>query len=196
MTQRDNCGWQARIGMFIVGREVVPDAEWWAMVPLHVSVHAARVTARARWRADHSGVELEDDLLRGCRQFAPKCLSAVLVGHSSSSILGGPEWDEAVVETLSRELGGEVAVTTNGLDCVAALQASGVNRPFLVFPPWFDDSAHAGPSRRGICVMIPADNGATCHLANCIGRVWASSKRSNRCTSRCEWLARRRRMAS
>ena len=58
MTQRDNWGWQARIGMFIVGSEVVPEAEWWAMVPLNVSVHAARVTARApwaRWRDDRSG---------------------------------------------------------------------------------------------------------------------------------------------
>ena len=36
MTQRDNWGWQARIGMFIVGSEVVPEAEWWAMVPLNV----------------------------------------------------------------------------------------------------------------------------------------------------------------
>jgi hypothetical protein len=58
MTQRDNWGWQARIGMFIVGSEVVPEAEWWAMVPLNVLVHAARVTARApwaHWRDDRSG---------------------------------------------------------------------------------------------------------------------------------------------
>jgi maleate isomerase len=48
--------------------------------------------------------------------------------------MGGPRWDEAVTETLSRELGGRVAVTTNGLDCAAALRASGVNRPFLVYP--------------------------------------------------------------
>ena len=49
------------------------------------------------------------------------------------------------VEALSRELGGGVAVTTNGLDCVAALKASGVNRPFLVLPPWFnDDTVAAG----------------------------------------------------
>ena len=102
MTQSDNWGWQARIGMFIVGSEVVPEAEWWAMVPPNVSVHAARVTARApwaRWRDDRSGVELADDLLRGCRHFAPMCLSAVVVGHSSSSILGGPA---TVAETLLR----------------------------------------------------------------------------------------------
>jgi maleate isomerase len=171
MTQSDNWGWQARIGMFIVGNEAVPEAEWWAMVPPHVSVHAARVTARApwaRWRDDRGGVELEDDLLRGCRQFAAMRLSAVVLGHSSSSIVGGPRWDEAVVEAMSRELGAGVAVTTNGLDCAAALRASGVTRPFLVLPPWFnDDTVAAGVrywSARGI---EPAG-----HLRYDPGRTW------------------------
>ena len=45
----DNWGWRARIGMFIVGNEAVPEAEWWAMAPAGVSIHAARVTARAPW---------------------------------------------------------------------------------------------------------------------------------------------------
>jgi maleate isomerase len=131
MTQKDNWGWQARIGMFIVGNEAVPEAEWWAMLPSNVSVHAARVTARApwaRWRDDRSGVELEEDLARGCRQFAAMRLSVVVVGHSSSSILGGEGWDEAVVTELSAILGAGTRVTTNGLDCVAALRASGVRR--------------------------------------------------------------------
>ena len=44
--QRDNWGWRARIGMFIVASEAVPEAEWWAMTPAGVSVHAARVEAR------------------------------------------------------------------------------------------------------------------------------------------------------
>ena len=81
MTTNDNWGWRARIGLFIVGNEAVPEAEWWAMAPPGVSVHAARVTARApwaRWREDRKGVEPEEDLLRGCRQFAAMRLSAVL----------------------------------------------------------------------------------------------------------------------
>ena len=45
MNTADNWGWKARIGMFIVGNEPVPEAEWWAMMPPGVSVHAARVTA-------------------------------------------------------------------------------------------------------------------------------------------------------
>lgn len=146
MQQIDNWGWQARIGMFIVGTEAVPEAEWWAMLPPGVSVHAARVTARApwaRWRDDRSGVDLEDDLLRGGRQFAAMPLAAVVVGHSSSSLVGGKGWDEAVVQALSGVVGPGKAVTTNGLDILAALRASDVRRPFLVLPPWFDDATLA-----------------------------------------------------
>jgi maleate isomerase len=138
----DNWGWQARIGMFIVGNEAVPEAEWWAMAPPHVSVHAARVTAGApwaRWNADRTAVEPAEDLERGARQFAAMRLSAVVIGHSSSSILGGAGWDEAVVERLSEGLGAGMAVTTNGLDSLAALKASSAKRPFLVLPPWFND---------------------------------------------------------
>ena len=143
MAHNDNWGWQARIGMLIVGNEAVPEAEWWAMMPPDVSVHAARVTARApwaSWRHDRTGVDLDEDVIRGCRQFAAMRLAAVVLGHSSSSILGGPGWDEAVVDSLAAILGPNIIATTNGLDCLAALRASGVNRPFLVLPPWFNDA--------------------------------------------------------
>jgi maleate isomerase len=144
MTRNDNWGWRARIGLFIVGSEVVPEAEWWAMAPAGVSVHAARVTANApwaRWREDRAGVDLADDLARGCRQFAAMRLSAVTVAHTSSSVLGGKGWDEAVVASLSQAIGADTTVTTNGLDTLAALRASGIERPFLVLPPWFGDTA-------------------------------------------------------
>ena len=89
--QNDNWGAHARVGMFIVGSEAVPEAEWWAMLPPGVSVHAARITAKtpwASWRADRNGVELSDDLARGAAQFASMRLSAVVIGHSSSSFVG------------------------------------------------------------------------------------------------------------
>ena len=82
MTTADNWGWKARIGMFIVSSEPVPEAEWWAMMPAGVSVHAARVTAPtpwARWTGSRETVELEADVERGARQFAAMRLSAV--GH-------------------------------------------------------------------------------------------------------------------
>lgn len=150
MTQNDNWGYQARIGMFIVSSEAVPEAEWWAMCPPHVSVHAARVTASApwaRWQDDRSAVDLEGDVARGARQFAAMRLTAAVIGHSSSSIVGGAGWDAATVTSLRAVIGGDTVVTTNGLDSLAALEASAVRRPFLVLPPWFNDATLAAALR-------------------------------------------------
>jgi Maleate cis-trans isomerase len=64
---KDNWGDRARFGMFVVGNEAVPEAEWWAMAPAGVSIHAARVTARApwaRWDSERREVVLESDLER------------------------------------------------------------------------------------------------------------------------------------
>lgn len=141
--QNDNWGTQARFGMFIVGSESVPEAEWWAMLPPNVSVHAARVTAPtpwARWREDRSGVDLADDLARGCQQFASMRLSVIVTGHSSSSFVGGRGWDEAVVEAITSHIAAKAKVTTNGLDTLAALRALDIRRPFLVLPPWFNEA--------------------------------------------------------
>jgi maleate isomerase len=167
----DNWGWRARIGLFIVGNEAVPEAEWWAMAPSGVSVHAARVTARApwlRWREDRRDVEPEDDLVRGCHQFAAMRLSAVVIAHSSSSLLGGKGWDEAAVVSLLPLLGDGTIVTTNGIDTCAALRASGAARPFLVLPPWFNDEAVAAGRR------YYADHGFELagHLRYDPGRKW------------------------
>jgi maleate isomerase len=180
VTTNDNWGWRARVGLFIVGNEAVPEAEWWAMAPSGVSVHAARVTARApwtRWRDDRHedrpvdrkrAVEPEEDLLRGCRQFAAMRLEAVVVAHSSSSIVGGKGWDEATVAALSPLLGAGAFVTTNGLDTQAALSALRVKRPFLVLPPWFNDDLVAAGLR------YYADHGfePAGHLRYDPGRKW------------------------
>jgi maleate isomerase len=146
----DNWGWRARVGMFIVGNEAVPEAEWWAMAPQGVSVHAARVTARApwaRWNADRNAVALEEDLARGARQFAAMKLSAVTIGHSSSSMMGGAGWDDATVAALKPVVGEGPFVTTNGLDTLAGLRALHVRRPFLVLPPWYNDETVAAGVR-------------------------------------------------
>src|SRR5579871_5318491 len=94
----DNWGWRARIGMFIVGNEAVPEAEWWAMAPEGVSVHAARVTAKSPW-------PLDGDLKRGAGQFATMKLTAVVLGHTTSSIIGGKGWDEKMSADLTAIIG-------------------------------------------------------------------------------------------
>jgi len=138
VTARDNWGWQARIGMFIVGNEAVPEAEWAAMAPEGVSVHAARVTAKSPW-------PLDGDLRRGAEQFAAMKLNAVVLGHTTSSIIGGKGWDEKMAADIGAIVGKTVFATTNGLDMQAALKASNIKRPFIVVPPWFNDAnAQAG----------------------------------------------------
>lgn len=143
MWRRDNWGWRARFGMLIVQDEPIPEAEWWAMAPAGVSIHAARVTARAPWARWGGGgpdtVELAPDLAHGVEQLGRMRLAAVVVGHSSSSLVGGKGWDEAVAARL-QPLAGAAPVSTNGQDCRAALVALGVGRPFLVLPPWFGDA--------------------------------------------------------
>jgi len=140
--QRDNWGWKARIGVLVVSSEAVPEAEWWAMTPPDVSIHAARVTAGApwaRWQDGEASVVLEADVERAMRQFSDMHLAAIVIGHSSSSIVGGSGWDAAVVDKLSEYVASSTVVTTNGLDCQQALRSSGVVRPWLVFPAWFGD---------------------------------------------------------
>jgi len=144
VVSNDNWGSMARFGIFIVGSEVVPEAEWWAMAPPGVSIHAARVTAAApwaQWQPDREAVVLAPDLERGAGQFAAMALSAVVVAHSSSSVVGGKGWDEAVAAQLGSCLHATTAVTTNGLDCTRALRQCGVRRPFIVYPPWFGEKA-------------------------------------------------------
>lgn len=136
----DNWGHRARFGIFIVGAEAVPEAEWWAMAPSGVSIHAARVTAKAPWATwdqDRDSVTLAPDLAHGADQFGAMAVSAAVVAHSSSSVVGGPGWDKAVTTALKQHLHPQTQITTNGIDCVLALRHLDVQRPFLVFPPWF-----------------------------------------------------------
>ena len=66
MRQPDNWGWKARIGMFIVGVETVPEAEWWAMMPPGVSVHAARISASPPRAIPHDIIGVTSTTLYPC----------------------------------------------------------------------------------------------------------------------------------
>lgn len=152
----DNWGFRARFGIFIVGADPVPEPEWQAMAPRGVSIHAARVSAPspwAAWQADHQGVDLADDLAKGCTQFSDMRISAVTIAHTTSGVVGGQGWDAAVVAKMRTILGDTVAATTSGADTNAALNAMGVRQPFLVMPPWFGEDLISAASQ------YLADNG-------------------------------------
>lgn len=167
----DNWGEVARIGIFIVGAEAVPEAEWWAMAPPGVSIHAARVSAPAPWAQRTTGdtdIMLAPDLARGVEQLAALAPSAVVLAHSSSSIAGGAGWDDDVVEKLSNCMPSTTKVTTNGVDCVLALTASSVTAPFLVFPAWFGNETIAS----GLDYFAQRGLRAAAHVRQDPGPVW------------------------
>jgi maleate isomerase len=147
--------------MFIVGNEAVPEAEWWAMVPDGVSVHAARVSAKYPWAID-------GDVERGARQFAMMKLDAVVIGHTTSSFMGGKGWDEKMASDLASVVGKDRFVTTNGLDMQAALRAQSIRRPFLVVPPWFGD----GNVKAGIAYFAERGFQPSGHLRYDPGPGW------------------------
>jgi maleate isomerase len=134
--------------VLIVADEPIPEAELWAMAPPGVSIHAARVTARAPWAAVATSGQVVPvpDLARGTEQLGRMQLDAIVVGHSSSSFVGGSGWDKSVAAHLAT-LSNGVPVSTNGLDTLAALHSLGLRRPFLVLPPWYSDTIVEGGCR-------------------------------------------------
>src|SRR4051812_30868484 len=135
---KDNWGDTARFGMFIVGNEAVPEAEWWAMGPAGVSIHAARVTARApwaRWDSERRDVVLESDLERGAAQFAAMRLSAAVVAHISSSIIGGAGWGEAIIFRVFQNLWGGKPIYTQSFPCGPAPHEMQAEGPRFVLAP-------------------------------------------------------------
>jgi maleate isomerase len=74
----------------------------------------------------------------------------------------------AAFSALSNTIGTDAAITTNGLDSLAALRASGIHQPFLVMPPWFgNETLDAG-------VRYYADHGfaPAAHLRYDPGPKW------------------------
>jgi len=139
-SRRDNWGSAARIAIFIVGGEAVPEAEWAAMAPDCVSIHAARVSAPApwaSWNADRTEVELAADMRRGAEQLATLRPTVAVLAHTSSSVVGGDGWDAAAMRAMGAAFGGTTIARTNGQDTQDALAALGVRRPLLILPPWF-----------------------------------------------------------
>jgi maleate isomerase len=149
MWQPDGWGWRARIGVLTPHGDVGPEAEFRAMAPDGVSVHAARVPlgvyapGAARGAMDrviaHDAVRafaeppLVDD---AAELLAAAPLHAVAFAFTSSSYVRGAADDAALKARLEARTRGLPVVVTCAA-AVHALTALGVKRLALVHPPWF-----------------------------------------------------------
>ena len=180
MWQPDGWGWRARIGVLTPHGDIGPEAEFRAMAPEGVSIHAARVPLGAY---APSGGEMDriigHDAVRAFTEpplvddaaglLAAAPLHAIAFCFTSSSYVRSAADDAALKARLeARTQGIPVAIT-----CAAAalaLTALGVGRVALVNPPWFSEEldrqgtayfqgqgfevVHSGPAR------LPSDQRA------------------------------------
>lgn len=146
MWQPDGWGWRARIGLLTPHADIGPEAEFNAMAPAGVSVHAARVPLGAYTRGGALERPVAEDVARAFAEppfvdaavefLAAAPLHAVAFGFTSSSYVRGPADDQALRARLEARSGGIPVVITCAA-AVLALRTLGVRRFAFVSPPWF-----------------------------------------------------------
>ena len=147
----DSWGWRARIGILVIHKDAVPEAEIWAMAPPGVTVHSARFDSPRKpgsdFQGDHAAALAESpDIARGLEQLGQLRLDVICLCFGSSSFLAGPGFDELFCERASKQAGG-TPVTTAPLAMLDAMRAAGITRPHLVSPPWFTATSYAAAER-------------------------------------------------
>jgi maleate isomerase len=149
-TQWKPDGWGAttRVGVLTPHADLGPEAEFQAMAPPTVTIHAARVPfgamaaggamdptialAPVRAFAEPPGVDDAVELLAS----AP--LGSIAFGFTSSAYVIGQEGEAAMLARLGERANG-IPVVATGAAMVEALRALEAERVAVVSPPWFDE---------------------------------------------------------
>ncbi|MGW5049995.1 maleate cis-trans isomerase family protein [Actinokineospora sp. NPDC004072] len=155
-------GWRAALGILVIDHDPVAESEFAAMAPVGVSVNAARFESpRKPGTADYGTdparrVAESADVRRGLAVLGGMRLDAVCVCFTTSSFLGGVDFDRRFAVEAG-ELTGGIPVLTAATATVRALAAVGITRPFVLLPPWFkDEIAEAGAAYLAAAGFPPA----------------------------------------
>jgi maleate isomerase len=138
-------GARTRIGVLTPHADVWPEAEFGAMAPDGISIHAARIPFGAYKPGGTMDPTIADDPVRAfadpplvddaAELLASAPLHAIAYGFTSSSYVRGAADDAKLKERLERRTRGPVVITCAA--AVTALMALGVTRLALISPPWF-----------------------------------------------------------
>src|SRR5258705_3426887 len=139
-------GPRTRIGVLTPHADVWPEAEFRAMAPDGIPIHAARVHSGAYRLGGAMAPTIADDPVRkfadpplvddAAELLASAPLRAIAYGFPSSSYLRGAAGDARLKERLETRTRGIPVVITCAA-AVTALIALGVTRLALISPPWF-----------------------------------------------------------
>jgi maleate isomerase len=141
---RPAVGWRARIGILVIDKDTVPEVEFQAMAPPGVTVHAARFASPRQHGSGSYGddpartVVESPDIARGLDHLGRIGLDAIALCFVTGSFFGGLAFDDAFALRASEKAHGCRVGTAAGA-IREACAATGVRRPFLVAPPWFND---------------------------------------------------------
>jgi maleate isomerase len=140
-------GWaRTRIGVLTPHADVWAEAEFGAMAPDGISIHAARVPFGAYKPGGIMDRTMADDPVRAfadpplvddaAELLASAPLHAIVYGFTSSSYVRGAADDAKLKERLERRTRG-IPVVIACAAAVTALTVLGVTRLALISPPWF-----------------------------------------------------------
>jgi maleate isomerase len=145
MWQKDGWG-RTRIGILTPHADVGPEAEFGAMAPDGISIHAARVPFGAYKPGGTMDATMADDPVRAfadpplvddaAELLASAPLHAIAYGFTSSSYVRGAADDARLRERLEKRTRG-IPVVIPCAAAVTALIALDVTRLALISPPWF-----------------------------------------------------------
>jgi len=145
MWQPDGWG-QTRIGLLTPHADIVPEAEFGALAPDGVSIHAARIPFGGYKPGGTMDPTIAEDPVRAiadppavddaAEMLAMAPLHAIVFGFTSSSFVRGAAADAALKSRLETRTRGIPVVITCAA-AVAALTTLSAKRIALVSPPWF-----------------------------------------------------------
>ncbi|HXQ49850.1 MAG TPA: hypothetical protein VN802_02045 [Stellaceae bacterium] len=148
MFRSDGWGWRARIGLLVPQADICPEAEFGAMAPEGVSIHATRVRFPEMPKegtiplagASALSAYLEPPLLDDAAELmASAPMHAIALCFTNTSFLGSVAADRALVARLERRTGGVPLIVTC-LSALAGLTALGARRLAFINPPWVEPS--------------------------------------------------------
>ena len=133
----DGVGSIARIGVLTPAFDPVPESEAWAMAPMGVSIHAARVPRDRREDPGlfASAVDTAVELLAAVKP------NSIIYAFTSSSYALGVGGDEVLRTRLERVAGG-IPLILAAAAASAALRAVSARRVAIVHPPWFSEETN------------------------------------------------------
>jgi maleate isomerase len=146
MWEPDGWGWRARIGVLTPHADIGPEAEFRAMAPDDVSIHAARVPLGVYSPGGEMDPTIAHDPVRAfadppfvddaAELLAAAPLHVIAYGFTSSSYVRGAA-DDAELKSRLEKRTRRIPVVIPCTAAVVALRALGAKKLALVDPPWF-----------------------------------------------------------